>query len=643
MSSFAEKTTPKGGVRALLYPFLKGWVRLSGSIRNDLRGRSVRGVELSSIAARYVGLPDAIATGCDRLVHGRVTEKDARARHARFIGVMLAVPFLAAGSAVMLVTASLGASATLATILAIFGICWLAALLVSATGRDVGAGAAALATSGLAIGALVAFSGGLASPVALLLVAPAVEAFWVSRSRRWALAGVVAAIAGAVMQFLPAGLALPAYVQPAPWHWLLPLAWGATLVPRWTRFRYGDTAKTERSVDLDVEGLTNAVMLRLNRQGEVLDAGERTQAVLGLPAHLLLGNALFDRIHIADRIGYLNALADMRDGAVCAHVEMRVRLPKAAGATASSHKQCMLELARGDEEGNAFFALLRDNSEMAGLRQALCEAQESAASAEVMKTRFLAAVRHELRTPLNAIIGFSDMLLHEMFGPFNDPRQKEYVALVRESGQHLLEVVTSILDVSRMEAGAYRTNPEPFRFAEAAEMCRSMMQLQAETKKIRLELRVAADTGEVNADRRAIQQILINLASNAIKFTPEGGEVAIGAQRVGSRLHFWVSDTGIGIAEDDLAQIGQPFVQVQNDYTRAFEGAGLGLSLVKGLVSLHEGSMSIDSMPGEGTTVSVSIPVDGPKADKDRLVVLADATPAGRKNGEVHGPLRKTA
>jgi cell cycle sensor histidine kinase DivJ len=194
-----------------------------------------------------------------------------------------------------------------------------------------------------------------------------------------------------------------------------------------------------------------------------------------------------------------------------------------------------------------------------------------------------------------------------------------------------------------MEAGAYRTNPEPVRFAEAAEMCRSMMQLQAETKKIRLELRVAADTGEVNADRRAIQQILINLASNAIKFTPEGGEVAIGAQRVGSRLHFWVSDTGIGIAEDDLAQIGQPFVQVQNDYTRAFEGAGLGLSLVKGLVSLHEGSMSIDSMPGEGTTVSVSIPVDGPKADKDRLVVLADATPAGRKNGEVHGPLRKTA
>jgi cell cycle sensor histidine kinase DivJ len=234
------------------------------------------------------------------------------------------------------------------------------------------------------------------------------------------------------------------------------------------------------------------------------------------------------------------------------------------------------------------------------------------------------------------------MLLHEMFGPFHDPRQKEYVELVRDSGQHLLEVVTSILDVSRIEAGAYRTHPEPFRFVEAAQMCRSMMQLQADAKKIRLELRVAADAGEVNADRRAIQQILINLASNAIKFTPEGGEVALGARRVGSRLHFWVSDTGIGIAEEDLAIIGQPFVQVQNDYTRGFEGAGLGLSLVKGLVSLHDGTMSIDSAPGEGTTVSVSIPVDGPKGDSDRLVVLADATPAGRKNGDWNGSLRKT-
>ena len=597
---------------------------------------------MSSIAARYVGMPDAIASGCERLVHSRVAEPEARARHARFIGLMLAAPFLSAASAVMLVTAGLGASATLAAILGIFGLCWLAALGVSASGRLAGAGAVVLAASAVAMGALVASAGGLASPVALLVAALPIEAFWVSRSRHWVLAGVAAAALACAMQFLPADVSLAAYTQPQPWHWLLPLAWGATLVPRLAGLRGNADAGAETAPDLNLEGLMGAVMLRLNRQGEVLDAGQRTAQVLGLAPDLLLGNSLFERILVADRIAYLNALADMREGAASARMELRVRVPKADGHSSGNYRPFLLELARTDETGNSFLALLRDNSELVELREDLERAEEAAASADVTKGRFLAAVSHELRTPLNAIIGFSDMLLHEMFGPFHDPRQKEYVELVRDSGQHLLEVVTSILDVSRIEAGAYRTHPEPFRFVEAAQMCRSMMQLQADAKKIRLELRVAADTGEVNADRRAIQQILINLASNAIKFTPEGGEVALGARRVGSRLHFWVSDTGIGIAEEDLAIIGQPFVQVQNDYTRGFEGAGLGLSLVKGLVSLHDGTMSIDSAPGEGTTVSVSIPVDGPKGDSDRLVMLADATPAGRKNGDWNGSLRKT-
>jgi cell cycle sensor histidine kinase DivJ len=302
-----------------------------------------------------------------------------------------------------------------------------------------------------------------------------------------------------------------------------------------------------------------------------------------------------------------------------------------------------MELMAVGENSHSFIALLRNNSKVEDLRQALARANESASSADVTKSRFLAAVSHELRTPLNAIIGFSDMLLHEMFGPFRDPRQKEYVGLVRDSGQHLLDVVTSILDVSRIEAGAYWTQMEPFRFADAVEMTRSMMQLQADSKGVRLDTRIAADAGEINADRRAVQQILINLASNAIKFTPEGGEVMIGAQRVGSRLHFWVRDTGIGIAEDDLASLGQPFVQVQNDYTRRFEGTGLGLSLVKGLVTLHEGTMSIESMPGEGTTVSISVPVDGPKGEAEKLVVLPTATSTANKQGGSSGSLRKTA
>ena len=137
--------------------------------------------------------------------------------------------------------------------------------------------------------------------------------------------------------------------------------------------------------------------------------------------------------------------------------------------------------------------------------------ERGAGDVDIAKGRFLAVVSHELRTPLNAIIGFSDMLLHEMFGTFTDPRQKEYVGLVRESGQHLLAVVTSILDVSKIEAAPIATEPEPFRFAEAVEMCRSMMRCRPRQKNIALQAEIAPDAGEIIADRRAVQQMLINL------------------------------------------------------------------------------------------------------------------------------------
>jgi cell cycle sensor histidine kinase DivJ len=286
---------------------------------------------------------------------------------------------------------------------------------------------------------------------------------------------------------------------------------------------------------------------------------------------------------------------------------------------------------------------MREGDAVADLREELDEANEAAASAEIAKGRFLAAVSHELRTPLNAILGFSDMLLHEMFGPFADPRQKEYVGLVRDSGQHLLSVVTSILDVSKIECGAYTTEPEPFRFVEAIDMCRSMMQLQADAKAITLVVQAPGDLGEINADRRAIQQILINLVSNAIKFTPNGGNVGIGAKRIGSRLHFWVSDTGIGIAEENIGNLGKPFTQIQNGYTRAFEGAGLGLSLVKGLVALHDGTMAIESAPGEGTKVTISLPVEGPRERVKESAIVSMPAPTHKTKEVGNGPLRKTA
>ncbi|TPN01628.1 HAMP domain-containing sensor histidine kinase [Mesorhizobium sp. B2-1-3A] len=586
------------------------------------------------------------------MVHPSILGQSGRERQRRFIGVMLAAPFFAAGAAVSLVTSGMGAAVTMAAIFAAFGLCWFVALLAAATGKMAAAAPIALAMAAVALGGLIAAAGGLSSPVVMLAVALPFEAWWIGASRRAALWGVVSAIAAIALQPLAVAFLPFAGAQIAAWHWLVPLAWALTLIPRISAFR--DTTGAADTLDPGdrLEDIIDAVVLRVARHGEVLDASAKARKLLKLPPELLSGTGFFDRVHLSDRVSYLSALADMRDGALSRRLELRIRLPQNGNGQsdnrqndsrlmADNYRPFLLELVRGEEQGDVFTLVLRENDETARLRGELAQANEVAAAAEVAKGRFLAVVSHELRTPLNAIIGFSDMLLHEMFGAFKDPRQKEYVGLVRDSGQHLLAVVTSILDVSRIESGAYTAEPEPFRFMEAVEMCQSMMRLQAQAKNIDLQTQIAPDAGDINADRRAVQQILINLVSNAIKFTPDGGDVVVGAKRIGSRLHFWVRDTGIGIAEEDFANLGKPFMQIQNDYTRRFEGTGLGLSLVKGLVALHEGTMSIESMPGEGTTVTISLPVNGPKgrpANEAGVLTM----PLTRAKGDRNGSLRKT-
>lgn len=582
------------------------------------------------------------------MVHPSILGQSDRERQRRFIGVMLAAPFFAAGAAVTLVTSGMGVAVTMAAIFAAFGLCWFIALLVAATGKMAIASQLALAAAGVSLGSLIAAAGGLSSPVAMLVVALPFEAWWIGASRRAALWGAVSAAATILVQPLAATVLPFAGAQIAAWHWLVPLAWALTLIPRASVLRdTTDASDLVKTADR-LEDIIDAVVLRVARHGEVIEASPKARTLLKLPAELLSGHGFFDRIHLSDRVSYLSALADMRDGALSRRLELRIRLPQNGNGqndnrlAADNYRPFSLDLVRGEEQGDVFTLVLRENDEIARLREELAAANEAAASAEVAKGRFLAVVSHELRTPLNAIIGFSDMLLHEMFGAFKDPRQKEYVGLVRDSGQHLLAVVTSILDVSRIESGVYATEPEPFRFAEAVDMCQSMMQVQARAKNIDLQAQIAPDAGDINADRRAVQQMLINLVSNAIKFTPDGGDVVVGAKRIGSRLHFWVRDTGIGIAEEDFANLGKPFMQIQNDYTRRFEGTGLGLSLVKGLVALHDGTMSIESMPGEGTTVTISLPVNGPKgrqAEKAGVLTM----PVAMAKGDRNGSLRKTA
>ncbi|MGB3391444.1 MAG: ATP-binding protein [Pseudaminobacter sp.] len=564
-----------------------------------------------------------------------------RTRQRRLVGVLLASPFFMGAAAAMFLATQLGASMTLALICGLFSLAWLFVLQISSSASDRVAGPVALGLGTVFLASILAAAGGLASPVSVMVLVLPIEAYLRRRTRHSLLWGGAAALAVLPLQGL-LGSILPAPVEAAAgWHWLLPVAYGMTLLVRLGGLSE-ETKSEPDQLESGLEDMIEAVVIRMTPNGEVTDVSSQARSLLRVAPELMLGAGLFERVHISDRVGYLCALADLREGARYRKVELRLRLPRTQDDQRNDNYQPFcIELMGNGVPGQAYTALIRENDEAVQLRAALAASTEATEALELAKGRFLAAVSHELRTPLNAIIGFSDMLLLEMFGQFGDPRQKEYVALVRDSGRHLLEVVNSILDVSKIESGAYATNPEPFQFSEAVSMCEQMMSLQAENKAISLTTQVAPEAGEIHADKRAVQQMLINLVSNAIKFTPKGGSVSLGAKRIGSRLHFWVSDTGIGIAEEDLCRLGKPFTQVQNDYTRQFEGTGLGLALVKGLVSLHEGTMSIESALGEGTTVTISLPVAGPVSTKGCEKGALLPMPPSKMNEDYNGALRK--
>ena len=576
-----------------------------------------------------------LASGCDRLIHPSVDAGEARARQERLLAVLLAASFFVACAAAQVLSPHVGVALTLAMICASLACAWLGVALVAATGRDA-AVATVLLVLGVPVGALIlAAAGGLASPLVILALAMAGEAWWVRRTRAAAWAGAIAALAALASQARIARH-LSWSAAPAAWHWFLPALYAATLFIRFSHLATAAKAVRSSETAENLAELIDAVVLRLTPSGEVVEVSDKARAMLGLQPELLLDNGLFERIHVGDRVAYLSALADVRDGAGSRQFEMKVRLPNPEGSDKGGrHAHFLVEMLA---TAAGVTILLRADERIAELREAFAAARDTADSDSIAKHRFLAAVSHELRTPLNAIIGFSDMMSHGMCGEFADPRQGEYVGLIRESGNHLLGLVNSILDVSRIESGAYDIEPEPFRFREALETCRAMMALQAENRRIVLNVNMGAGVGEIVADRRSVKQMLINLLSNAIKFTPEGGRVTVTASRLGSRLHFSVSDTGIGIEAGDLARLGEPFTQVQNDYTRQFEGTGLGLSLVKGLVALHRGTMTIESAPGEGTTVAISLPVEGPgTAREDSAAAEAEINEAG------NGTIRKIA
>ncbi len=271
-------------------------------------------------------------------------------------------------------------------------------------------------------------------------------------------------------------------------------------------------------------------------------------------------------------------------------------------------------------------AVMRDITARKDEEHAIEDARAEAERANVAKSRFLATMSHELRTPLNAIIGFSEMLREEGALMIDAKQRHDYAQLINESGHHLLSVVNGILDMSKIESGNFEIMPEPVATGPViAESC-ELLALRARQAGIDIVVRLADELPAIVADKRALLQIMLNLLSNAIRFTDRGGRVTVGAAAEsghnagddcghdtgGEAAHMviTVEDTGVGIRAEDLPRVGEPFFQARSSYDRRHDGTGLGVSIVKGLLALHGGRMEIESRVGEGTRVIVHLPFD---------------------------------
>ncbi|HEU4323193.1 MAG TPA: PAS domain S-box protein [Roseiflexaceae bacterium] len=254
------------------------------------------------------------------------------------------------------------------------------------------------------------------------------------------------------------------------------------------------------------------------------------------------------------------------------------------------------------------------------------------ARAARLKDEFLANMSHELRTPLNSILGLSEALLEEVYGPLTE-RQGRTVVGVLESGQHLLELINDILDLSKIEAGRMDLLIAPVEVAGLSEAALRMVRQAALARQLSVSLRVSPAQPLIDADERRLKQILVNLLSNAVKFTPERGEIGLDVEPdpSGAAIRFGVWDTGIGIAEEDMGQLFRPFVQIDSGLTRSYEGTGLGLALVARLAALHGGGVQVESSPGKGSRFTVVLPIQHP-ATQQAVQAALPASPAAERS-----------
>jgi two-component system, cell cycle sensor histidine kinase DivJ len=448
--------------------------------------------------------------------------------------------------------------------------------------------------------------------LALFEAASAADARFVTQTGAAAVAALIVA-AGLQLTLFPAnapnGLALAT-----------PLLLYAALLSLGALRAQAARAANDAGQAQDLRLLTETIgdlALRLDRSGGVLATLGEARRADGLDARDLLGRGLFQRVHVADRPAFLKLVSDAFSRGEQASAPIRVQIgatpaasgrylepvfnwfearvrPAAASAAQAEHAVCALRDIAAEKHAEDEIAAAKAQQELANAG----------------KTRFLANVSHELRTPLNAIIGFSEMLGNPDLEPREPEKRREYADIIAGSGHHLLEVVNSILDMSKIESGSMQLVPEPFSMPRLIDSCCDMMQLKAEQQGVTIARDYPAEIEEIIADKRACKQILINLLSNAVKFTPASGKVTVRLRPEGASLAISVIDSGVGIAAADLSRLGEPFFQASAAHDRAYEGTGLGLSVVRGLVGLHGGAILVESGPKLGAAFTVRLPLD---------------------------------
>ena len=450
-------------------------------------------------------------------------------------------------------------------------------------------------------GVACGLTGGVSGPFAVFCLAPMAAATLLGSSRLLAQAAALAVMAAAL-----AALAQFARLCPVPpdeplrsWLGLVALsvlgvafAGGLSLARRRGEGQ-GATAQADHDRMERLLSDQPYLLAALDGQGTVLAAYGYCPP--GLADEVLRQQGLIEAVAPVDRQIVAQALNEALE-------EGRAEASFRPAAWPERHIRLSL---RHSEDGR-LAGVLHDLTAQKERETLLEAARAEAEAANGGKSRFLANMSHELRTPLNTIMGFSDAMRSKLFGPL-PAKYVEYADLIHESGKHLLDLINDVLDMSKIEAQRFQLNIEGFDAREPVFSALRLMRVQADDSGVAMRAVLPAEPLRIEADSRALKQIVLNLVSNALKFTPRGGQVTVTVTTLAEALELTVADTGMGIAAEDLKRLGRPFQQAGDASQRA-QGTGLGLSLVRAFAELHGGRMSIQSALGQGTTVTVRIP-----------------------------------